>query len=258
MDATRTIQLVGGPTVLLELGGLRLLTDPTLDLPRHYSHGGMESEKTIAPALSIAELGRIDAVLLSHDDHFDNLDTAGRRLLQDVELTLTTPDGAERLGGTARGLAPFESTELGRPDGGTLTVTAVPARHGPAGVEAVMGQVSGFWLAAEDLGAVYVTGDNASLDHVREIGHRLGSPDLIVQFAGAVRDPDLLDGRLLTMDGLGAQVTATLLGARAIAIAHAEGWTHYSQGRAEAVGAFAAAGLADRLLDTPAGDVVAF
>ena len=258
MDPTRTIRLIGGPTVLLELGGLRLLTDPTLDPPRHYSHGGMESEKTIAPALPVAELGRIDAVLLSHDGHFDNLDTAGRRLLQDVGLTLTTPDGAARLGGTARGLAPFESTELERPDGGTVTVTALPARHGPAGVEAVMGQVSGFWLAAEDLGAVYVSGDNASLDHVREIGHRLGRPDLVVQFAGAVRDPELYDGRLLTMDGLGAQVTATLLGARAVAIAHAEGWTHYSQGRDEAVGAFAAAGLADLLLDTPAGDVVAF
>ena len=258
MDPTRTIRLIGGPTVLLELGGLRLLTDPTLDPPRHYSHGGMESEKTVGPGLSAADLGRIDVVLLSHDEHFDNLDTAGRRLLQDIPLTLTAPQGAERLGGTAQGLRPFESTELARPDGGAVTVTAVPARHGPAGVEEMLGQVSGFWIAAEDLGAVYVTGDNTSLDHVREIGHRLGSPHLIVQFVGAVHNPEWFDGQLLTMDGLGAQVSATLLGARAVAIAHAEGWTHYSQGRAEAVGAFAAAGLADRLLDTPAGDVVAF
>ncbi len=258
MNPTKTIQLVGGPTVLLEFGGLRLLTDPTLDLPRHYSQGGMESEKTIAPALSAAELGHVDAVLLSHDEHFDNLDAAGRQLLQDVPLTLTTPGGAERLGGTARGLRPFESTELERPGGGTVTVTAVPARHGPAGVEAVLGQVSGFWLAAEALGAVYVTGDNASLDHVREIGHRLGSPDLIVQFVGAVHNPEWFDGQLLTMDGLGAQVTATLLGASAIAIAHAEGWSHYSEGRDEAVDAFTAAGLADRLLNIPVGDVVAF
>ena len=258
MNTTKTIQLVGGPTVLLEFGGLRLLTDPTFDLPRHYSQGGMESEKTIAPGLSAADLRRIDVVLLSHDEHFDNLDTAGRQLLQDIPLTLTTPGGAERLGGTARGLQPFESTELERPGGGTVNVTAVPARHGPAGVEAVLGQVSGFWLAAEDLGAVYVTGDNASLDHVREIGHRLGSPDLIVQFVGAVHNPEIFDGRLLTMDGLGAQVSATLLGARAVAIAHAEGWSHYSQGRDEAVDAFTSAGLADRLLTTPVGDVVAF
>lgn len=258
MKVEKTIQLVGGPTVVLELGGLRLLTDPTLDLPRHYSQGGMESEKTIGPALSTAELGRIDAVLLSHDEHFDNLDTGGRQLLQDVGLTLTTPEGAQRLGGTARGLQPFESTELQRPDGGTVTVTAVPARHGPAGVEAVLGQVTGFWLSAADLGAVYVTGDNTSLDYVREIGHRLGSPDLIVQFVGAVHNPEWFDGQLLTMDGFGAQATATLLGARAVAIAHAEGWTHYSQGRDEAVDAFTAAGRADQLLNTPVGDVVAF
>ena len=249
---------MGGPTVLLELGGLRLLTDPTFDLPGHYSQGGMESEKTIAPAVPAAELGRIDAVLLSHDEHFDNLDTAGRQLLQDVGLTLTTPGGAERLGGTAQGLRPFESTELQRPDGGTVTVTSVPARHGPEGAEAVLGQVSGFWLDADDLGAVYVTGDNASLDHVREIGHRLGSPDLIVQFVGAVRNPEWFDGQLLTMDGIGAQATATLLGARLVAFAHAEGWTHYSQSRDETVAAFTAAGTADQLLSTPVGDVVAF
>ena len=257
MTTSNTIQLIGGPTVVLEFGGLRLLTDPTFDVPGHYSEGGMESDKTLAPALSAAELGRIDAVLLSHA-HFDNLDTAGRRLLQDVPLTLTTPDAAEHLGGTTRGLRPFESTELARPGGGTVTVTAVPARHGPAGAEAALGQVTGFWLAAEDVGAVYVTGDNASLDHVREIGHRLGSADLIVQFAGAVRDPEIFDGQLLTMDGLGAQVSATLLDARAVALAHAEGWSHYSQGRDEAVDAFTSAGAADRLLTTPVGDVVAF
>ena len=73
-----------------------------------------------------------------------------------------------------------------------------------------------------------------------------------------MHNPEIFDGRLLTMDGLGAQVSATLLGARAVAIAHAEGWSHYSQGRDEAVDAFTSAGLADRLLTTPVGDVVAF
>jgi len=30
------LTLIGGPTVLIELDGLRMLTDPTFDPPGHY------------------------------------------------------------------------------------------------------------------------------------------------------------------------------------------------------------------------------
>ena len=48
----------------------------------------------------------IDAVLLSHDQHEDNLDAAGRSLLDEAGLVITTVAGAGRLGGGAVGLAP--------------------------------------------------------------------------------------------------------------------------------------------------------
>jgi L-ascorbate metabolism protein UlaG (beta-lactamase superfamily) len=62
---------VGGPTALIELDGWRLLTDPTFDAPgRRYAFGwGTSSRKLAGPAIPAAELGRIDAVLLSHDHH---------------------------------------------------------------------------------------------------------------------------------------------------------------------------------------------
>lgn len=70
---------IGGPTALLEVSGLRLLTDPTFDSAnQEYPTGVYTLRKTAAPALSPESLGRIDAVLLSHDHHFDNLDHAGR------------------------------------------------------------------------------------------------------------------------------------------------------------------------------------
>jgi hypothetical protein len=74
---------IGGPTALIEVGGWRLLTDPTFDPPgQKYNFGrGTSSRKTTAAAISPAELGPIDAVLLSHDHHADNLDPAGRALL---------------------------------------------------------------------------------------------------------------------------------------------------------------------------------
>lgn len=74
---------IGGPTTLIEVGGWRLLTDPTFDPPgRRYRFGwGTSSRKTTGPALAVADLPPVDAVLLSHDHHGDNLDMAGRTLL---------------------------------------------------------------------------------------------------------------------------------------------------------------------------------
>ncbi|CAM06500.1 MBL fold metallo-hydrolase [Saccharopolyspora erythraea] len=153
--------LFGGPTALFEYGGLRFLTDPTFDAPGDYpTPSGAVLTKTAPADGTPADLGRVDVVLLSHDEHADNLDHSGRALLADVPLTLTTPGGGRRLGERARGLADWESIELDRPDGGTLTVTGVPALHGPGPreeVEAITGEVVGFVLTAEDLPTVYVS-----------------------------------------------------------------------------------------------------
>jgi L-ascorbate metabolism protein UlaG (beta-lactamase superfamily) len=74
---------IGGPTVLIEVAGLRLLTDPTFDPPgRSYRFGwGTGSRKLAGPAIAPEDLGELDAILLTHDHHEDNLDPAGRALL---------------------------------------------------------------------------------------------------------------------------------------------------------------------------------
>src|SRR5215468_2252229 len=102
------LTLIGGPTVLIEYDGLRILTDPTFDPPGEYQglHSPVKHVKTTAPALSIEQVGRLDAILLSHDHHFDNLDNSGRTLLPKAGVTYTTNSGAERLGGNAIGIAP--------------------------------------------------------------------------------------------------------------------------------------------------------
>ena len=43
------IQLVGGPTVIIEIGGLRLLTDPTFDPPGDHQVGARVLVKTSGP-----------------------------------------------------------------------------------------------------------------------------------------------------------------------------------------------------------------
>ncbi|MQY09510.1 MBL fold metallo-hydrolase [Actinomadura macrotermitis] len=248
------VRVFGGPTALFEYGGLRFLTDPTFDAPREYVVPGGRLTKT-APSAAQAGLGRVDVVLLSHDEHPDNLDDSGRELLAAVPLTLTTPGGgrrlADRLGERVRGLADWEAVELDRRDGGgTVTVTGVPAVHGPGAredVEPITGQVVGFVLTGRGLPTVYVSGDNASLDAVARIAERFGPVDTAILFAGAPRFSVLFDGALIVLDSAQAAEAAKILGARRAVPVHYDGWAHFTEGRDELAAAFAAAGLAGRL-----------
>ena len=208
------VRVFGGPTALFEYGGLRFLTDPTFDAPGDYPRpDGPVLTKTAPSSGSPADLGRIDVVLLSHDEHPDNLDHSGRALLADVPAHPHHPRRrtAPRRQG-AKGLADWESVELDRPGGGTVTVTGVPAIHGPGPreeVEAITGEVVGFVLTGDGLPTVYVSGDNASLDAVKEIAERFGPVDTAVLFAGAPRFPGLFDGAPLVLDSAqAAEATA--------------------------------------------------
>jgi len=71
-DRTRSQNnLGGGPTAVLETRGVRLLTDPTFDPPGgQYASGPITLRKVAGPAFEPAEIGHIDAVLLSHDQHY--------------------------------------------------------------------------------------------------------------------------------------------------------------------------------------------
>jgi L-ascorbate metabolism protein UlaG (beta-lactamase superfamily) len=93
------IAYIGGPTALIQFGGLRFVTDPTFDAaPAEYPSG---LKKTQSPTVAASALGRVDAVLLSHDHHSDNLDNAGRTFLGSAGRVITTQAGAERLKGNA-------------------------------------------------------------------------------------------------------------------------------------------------------------
>ncbi|MDR7303535.1 MBL fold metallo-hydrolase [Haloactinomyces albus] len=245
------VRVFGGPTALFEYGGLRFVTDPTFDAPGDYQvPNGPVLTKT-APSEGVpADLGRVDVVLLSHDEHADNLDDSGRALLADVPLTLTTPDGGQRLGEKAKGLADWEAVELERPGGGTVTVTAVPAIHGPASreeVEPFAGQVVGFVLTGDDLPTVYVSGDNASLELVREIAERFAPVDTAIMFAGAPSFSVLFDGKPVVFDSAQAAEASRIVEARRVVPVHYDSWAHITEGRRHLENAFAEAGMADRL-----------
>lgn len=250
-----SLRYLGGPTALLELGGLRLLTDPTFDPVGDYPIGGRALSKTIGALVTPDQVGPVDAVLLSHDQHPDNLDTAGRGYLDSVPLVLSTAVAAGRLGGAVRALENWQHVELPRGGGAPLRVTGVPARHGPPGCEPLTGPVTGFVLTGDGLPTVYVSGDNAALEHAGAVADRFAPVDIAILFAGAARTA-LLDGAHLTLTSVQAARAAVVLGARHVVPLHFEGWAHFSQGRDTLEPAFAATGLSDRLHLLGLGDRV--
>jgi L-ascorbate metabolism protein UlaG (beta-lactamase superfamily) len=252
-----SIRYLGGPTAIVETGGVRLLTDPTFDDPGQYPIGSRTLTKTAGPALGPGMLGPVDAVLLSHDQHPDNLDRLGRDYLASSPLVLSTASAQERLGGTVRALPNWEHIDLPRPAGGVLRITGVPAQHGPDGTEHLTGEVTGFVLSGQDLPTVYVSGDNASLGVVRAIAQRFGPFDSALLFAGGAQTA-LLGDAFLTLTSEQAAEAARILGAGQVVPLHFEGWTHLTQGAGTLLEAFDRSGLTDRLRLLTPGEQISF
>jgi L-ascorbate metabolism protein UlaG (beta-lactamase superfamily) len=224
---------IGGPTVLVEVGDWRLLTDPTFDPPgRKYNFGwGTSSRKVAGPAIAASELPPIDAVLLTHDHHEDNLDPAGRALLPSAGVVVTTASGAKRLGGAARGLEPWATTTLESPGRPAIEIIATPCRHGPPLSHPIVGDVIGFALRWEgqEHGVLWISGDTVLYDGVRQVADRL-EIDTAVIHLGGVRFP--VTGPLhYTMTARQAVELCGLIRPRTAIPIHYEGWRHFREGR---------------------------
>lgn len=242
--STITLTLIGGPTALIEFDGIRLLTDPTFDPPGLYQETPVRFEKTSGPARSVEEIGVLDAVLLSHDHHFDNLDHAGRAMLPGVPAVYTTNAGADRLKGNALGLAPFETRTLQAHNGKRLLVTATPARHGPVGIEPYSGDVVGFALGVEQPGdLVYITGDTLWYHGTAEVARRF-SPKVVMLYTGAAEPR----GRFhMTMGSEDALEAAAAFPDAALVAIHNEGWVHLRESQDQLADTFSRLGAGARL-----------
>ena len=151
---------IGHGTVLAELDGVRLLTDPLLrDRVAHL-------RRRVPPPAADA-LRDLDAVLITHL-HRDHLDLPSlRRVARAVPLVV--PRGAGRLllrrgFDAVREVAPGDEIALG-----PLTVRATRARHhGGRGVVGAHGPALGFVI--EGTRRIYHAGDTDLFDGMREIG----------------------------------------------------------------------------------------
>jgi L-ascorbate metabolism protein UlaG (beta-lactamase superfamily) len=185
-------------------------------------------------------------VLLSHDQHSDNLDNSGREFLAKAKRVLTTQAAARRLGGHTEGLAPWAATELPGRNGNSLTITATPARHGPAGIEPMSGDVIGFVVSSSKPGSrpIYVSGETVFYDGVAEVAKRFRC-GVVLPFAGAAQTRGPFH---LTMDTNDTIETARAFPDAVIVPVHTDGWAHFRQSASDLRASFDTLGFGPRLM----------
>ncbi|GAA2216772.1 MBL fold metallo-hydrolase [Micromonospora olivasterospora] len=212
MTEQPSVTFIGTATTVLRLGGFTLLTDPNFlhRGQRAYLGKGLWSRRRTDPALGIAQLPALDAVVLSHL-HGDHFDRVARREL-DRELPIVTTPSAERKlrrwgFRAAEGLPTWRTREMRR-DGETLRLTSMPGRHGPGIIDWLLPDVMGTMIDLERPGCpgfrLYVTGDTLNRPMLAEIPRRYPDIDAMLVHLGGTR----IAGILLTMDARqGADLT---------------------------------------------------
>ncbi|KAI0836489.1 Metallo-hydrolase/oxidoreductase [Hypoxylon sp. FL0890] len=246
-----TITYIGTATSIIDIDGVTFLTDP------YFSSKGTAWDIGIAtitshyePAVSLEKLPPIDAVLLSHEDHPDNLDELSRTRLLSGRRVLTTVDGAAKLSPRpgVQGLRPWEKTTLNI-GGKRFYVTATPCQHLPGG------ECIGFVLTNEDFGttnglpnAIYFSGDTIYLEELSRIRESFHvSLALFNLGAASVVLPGSQEPLVITLDG--AQATKLFRDIRADVLVplHFEGWSHFSQKKEKLAATLENEGVADKV-----------
>jgi L-ascorbate metabolism protein UlaG (beta-lactamase superfamily) len=181
--------IVGHASVLIQSGGLNVLTDPVWS-ERASPLPFAGPRRVWAPGIAFGSLPPIDAVLLSHN-HYDHMDLATLRRLHDVHRPLmVAPLGNDAiLRRTLPGVRVTTGDWWARIDiGQAAEVTIVPAYHWSArtGRDRRMALWSGFTLGTR-AGRVYFAGDTGYGDGriFRQMRTRIGRPDLALIPIGA-------------------------------------------------------------------------
>ena len=179
---------LGHSTVLLEMDGVRVLTDPVWG-PR-ASPSRLIGPKRFQPMpVRLRAMPRLDLVVISHD-HYDHLDYPTIRELAKSAVPFVTSLGVgAHL--QAWGIAPERIVELdwwesyALPNSG-LSVTAAPSQHFSG--RALKDRNATLWssmVLRSSHHAVFFSGDTGLTNEYRQIGERLGPFDLAMLEVGA-------------------------------------------------------------------------
>lgn len=264
MAPTLKITHIGTATAILEINGVNMLTDPFFS-PAGTSFpitDNFSLDVDDDPALRLDQLPIIDAVLLSHEDHVDNLDDLGRRLL-DGRRVFTTVDGAKNLSPrpAVHGLRPWEKLDV-LIAGKKFSIIGTPTKH-------IVGQeCTGFIITSEEFGhgrdglpnALYFSGDTVYVEELNQMADRYHISAAIFNLGNAHVHTDITDlsspRYQITMDGKQAAKLFREIKADYLVPMHYESWHHFTQFGEELRRVFQEEGINDRVCWLSPGQAV--
>ena len=184
------VTLVRSATLILELGGRRILVDPMLDdvgarPPIEQTRNPVPNPTVPLPFAAEEVVRGLDAVIVTHR-HRDHLDRRGEELVPRDVPVFCQPEDEEAL--RALGLDARPVVDALDWDG--MTITRTPARHGSGRIAELLAPVSGFVL--DDL---YLAGDTVWYEPVEETIERHRPRVAIVNAGGA----EFVEGGLIVM-----------------------------------------------------------
>ena len=262
MAPTLDVTHIGTATAVLEINGVNFLTDPFFSpAGTFWERGRGVLRVTEDPALRLDQLPVIDAVLLSHEDHPDNLDELGRQLL-DGRRVFTTVDGGNKLQPrpAVHGLKPWEeinSTIAGK----KFTIIATPTQHVPGN------ECTGFIVTSDDFGfhtdglpnAIYFSGDTVHIKELHSIADRYHIRAAVMNLGNAhvpSSDDPNIPRMQITMGGRDGAKLFRAIKADVLVPMHYESWGHFTEFGTELRRAFEEEGIIDQICWLKAGEKV--
>jgi L-ascorbate metabolism protein UlaG (beta-lactamase superfamily) len=184
------ITWIGHSTLIIEIDGLRILTDPIWD-ERAGPVSWAGPKRFFAAPLELRDLPTLDAVIVSHD-HYDHLGAGTIRAMTKLpaveQAQWITPLGVgsllKRLGVPAERC--LEVNWMDSAQVGAVQITTLPARHFSG--RSLSGRCRTLWASFVLAGPqhrVYCGADSGEWEGFREIGERFGPFDLTMLEIGA-------------------------------------------------------------------------
>lgn len=178
-----SITWVGHSTFLVQMGGMRFLTDPTWS--RTASPLVVGPRRFVPPGLDIDRIGRIDFVIISHN-HYDHMDIDTLRKLSDAGTTFLVPlANGETL--ERHDIAPIAEMDWWQSQTiGDAEVHCIPARHwSRRGISDMDRALWSGWVVRAGGRSFYFAGDTGAFPGFAEVRERFGPMDLAAVPIGA-------------------------------------------------------------------------
>ncbi|MGL5928339.1 MAG: MBL fold metallo-hydrolase, partial [Dermatophilaceae bacterium] len=176
----------GHASCLVELDGVRILLDPVWS-ERCSPSQHVGPRRLHAVPVALAALGRVDAVVISHD-HYDHLDMATIRALAAAGDTLFVVPLGVGAHLEAWGVSPQRVRECDWGDDVDVSgvrLTAVEAQHFSGRGLRRDGTLWASWVLAGPAGRVFFSGDTGFFDGYAGLGEQYGPFDVSLMAVGA-------------------------------------------------------------------------